>query len=513
MLYPDIPSVNTLHFDIRNSVYTNSALQTGEFPDKQTITLKPVYTVRSLLLSAAAVPFYLVATLLSVSPIPIIALFFNSMIISLISVIILLFSNEIYGSKKVAFVLSLVFGVGSFIWPYHTSFWSMPLQALCLISATYFIHKSLHYDTSFIHNYARLDFNVSSNRKNIVSSTYDKYTTNKGLYFAALGGLFLGLSVYAHPTSIILIPGFVAFCFVSAAKRNKASFGTCLTALAITLLSQGVINQLKYGSFAEFGYGHSGSLAVHNGWHGLVGLIGSPGAGLIFFFPISILLPLAFKYMYGLNKEIFFLCAYVIIVTWLYVGTSSFGFEPYAWSGAIAWGPRYLIPVLPFIILVLGSLLSHLKEIPPKPRLFLKILIIILCVAGFCVNLVGTLVWYQYGIMYGWSKDQLWKNNENMEIMTWNPYYSPIILHAKVLLSDFVSQIHPEDYVDTAWYWTDYGLAPCSYDVYIYCKFGIVPFALMVVGIAALLYVIMLEIRTNPTSKDKATFGLKSFVC
>ena len=155
----------------------------------------------------------------------------------------------------------------------------------------------------------------------------------------------------------------------------------------------------------------------------------------------------------------------------------------------------------------------HLKKIPSKRRLFLKILIIILCVAGVYVNLVGTLVWYQYGIMYGWSKDQLWKNNENMEIMTWNPYYSPIILHTKALLSDFVSQIHPEGYVNTTWYWTDYGLAPCSYDLYIYCKFGIIPFALMVVGIAALSYVIMLEIRTNPTSKDKATFGLKSFVC
>ena len=513
MLYPDIPSVERLHFDIRNSVYSNTVLQTGEYPDKETMPLRPMYTVRSLLLSAAAVPFYLVASLFSISPIPIIALFFNSMIISLISVVIFLFSIEIFSSKKVAFVLSLIFGVGSFIWPYHTSFWSMPLQALCLISATYFIYKSLHYNSPFIRNYTTLDIKVTSNSESTVSSTYDKYSTNKGLYFAALGGLFLGLSVYAHPTSIILVPGFVAYCFFSPMKRNKARFGFFLTALAISLIFQGVINELKYGSFAEFGYGYSGSLAVHNGWHGLVGLIGSPGAGLIFFFPISILLPLAFKYMYGLNKGIFFLCAYVIIVTWLYVGTSSFGFEPYAWSGAIAWGPRYLIPVLPFITLVLGSLLTHLKKIPSKRRLFLKIPIIILCVAGVYVNLVGTLVWYQYGIMYGWSKDQLSKNNENMEIMTWNPYYSPIILHTKALLSDFVSQIHPEDYVNTAWYWTDYGLAPCSYDVYIFCKFGILPFGLMVVVIAVLTYIIMLEIRTKPTSKDKDMFGLKSFVC
>jgi glycopeptide antibiotics resistance protein len=55
----------------------------------------------------------------------------------------------------------------------------------------------------------------------------------------------------------------------------------------------------------------------NNGWHGLVGLIFSPGAGLIFFFPVAILLPLAFKYMYRRNKGLFFLSAYIIIATWV----------------------------------------------------------------------------------------------------------------------------------------------------------------------------------------------------
>ena len=512
MLYPDIPSIEKLHFDVRYSVYSNTVLHTGIYPNQLTMPLHPVYTVRSLLLSAAAVPFYLVASFFSISPIPVIALFFNSIIISLISVVIFLFSIEIFNSKKVAFVLCLVFGVCSFVWPYHTSFWSMPLQALCLISAAYFIYKSLHYHYSFICNYTRLQINTTSSSNSTVSSTNNNYATNKGIYFAALGGLFLGLSVYAHPTSIILIPGFLAYCYFSHMRRNKKSLASFSAALAITLLFEGVINYLRFGSFTEFGYAYFESLAVHNGWHGLVGLIASPGAGLIFFFPIAILLPIAFKYMYRQSRSLFFLCAYVIVVTWLDVGTLSFGFEPFAWSGGIAWGPRYLIAALPFVILVLGSLLTHLKKIPRKRRLFLKIPIMILCVAGFYVNLVGTLVWYQYGIMYGWNKDQLWKDNDNMELMTWNPIYSPIVLHTKALSSGFVSQIHPENYMNGAWYWTAYGLAPCSYDDYIFCKFGIVPLGVIVVGIAILAYFIMLEITTRSTTKDKTIFGPKSFI-
>ena len=48
--------------------------------------------------------------------------------------------------------------------------------------------------------------------------------------------------------------------------------------------------------------------------------------------------------------------------------------------------------------------------------------------------------------------------------MTWNPSYSPVILHMKSLASDHVSTIHPEKYLNTFWYRTAYGLAPCSHD-------------------------------------------------
>jgi hypothetical protein len=494
MLYPDVPSVQNLHFDIRYSVYTNTVLDTGKFPNKETMPLQPVYTVRSLLLSAVAVPFYLTATAFSVSPIPVIAIFFNSLIISLISVVIFLFSLELFTSKKISFVLSLVFGVCSFVWPYHNSFWSMPLQALCLISAAYFIYRSVHYHSSFICNYTGLHDHKNSSSNNT--------SNNKGIYFAGLGGLFLGLSVFAHPTSTILLPGFIVYSVLSL-RRNRKTLASFLIGLGITLSFMGLINYLRFGSFTEFGYGYFESLAVHNGWRGLVGLLGSPGAGLIFFFPIAILLPLGFKYMFRQNKRLFFLCAYVIIATWLDVGTLSFGFEPFAWSGAIAWGPRYLIPTLPFITLVVGYLLTHLKKMPPRPRLFLKVPIIILCIAGFYVNLVGTLVWDQYGIMYGWNKDQLWKDKDSMEIMTWNPYYSPIALHTEALSSDFVSQIHPENYLTSAWYWTAYGLAPCSYDIYIYCKFGIMPvIVLSSVIIIIAVFIVMDLNRSKPHPSD-----------
>lgn len=136
----------------------------------------------------------------------------------------------------------------------------------------------------------------------------------------------------------------------------------------------------------------------------------------------------------------------------------------------------------------------QIKKLPFKRKLFLQISVIVLCVAGFYVNLVGTLVWYQYGIMYGWDKEKLYNRTDNMEIMTWNPIYSPIILHTKALLSDFVSQIHPEKYLNTSWYWTSYGLAPCSYDDYIFCKIGLIPLVLLITMVTIVGVIILKEV-------------------
>ena len=149
--------------------------------------------------------------------------------------------------------------------------------------------------------------------------------------------------------------------------------------------------------------------------------------------------------MYSKNKGLLLICSYVIFANWLYVGTLSFGFEPFAWSGAIAWGPRYFVPILPFITIILGQLLLHISQIKDrKKKVILKATIIGLAALGFFVNLVGTLVWYQYGIIYGWDKEQLHQFTNNMDIMTWNPYYSPIVLHTKASASDFVSTIKSE---------------------------------------------------------------------
>ena len=414
-------------------------------------TLEPVYTVRSLLLSAVGVPFYLSGLLLNISPVLTIGLLVNTLILSLTSLCIFCISMEVQQSRKIAFVLSLVFSFGSFIWPYNSTFWVQPLQALLLCSSLLFILKVRHYDKSYLCSY---------------SIKYDR----KRFYFGAFSGFLLGLSVFAHPISLIFIPAFLVYTFFRVMRHDIKNFLLLVSLIALMLFFVGLVNYARFGSFTDSGYGYFSSLAAHDGWRGLIGLLFSPGVGLIFFFPIAILLPLGAKYMYKENRALFFLCTYIIIANWIYIGTLSYGAEPSSWSGGIAWGPRYLIPVMPFIMIVLGSIFMHLRK-----RRILKAIVISLCLVGFYINLSGILIWFQYGLMYGWYVERLAALPNYMDTMAWSPSYSQIILHTKALLADYVSLINPEQYIGTSAAWATYGTAPCSYDLYLYCNFGPIP--------------------------------------
>jgi len=117
---------------------------------------------------------------------------------------------------------------------------------------------------------------------------------------------------------------------------------------------------------------------------------------------------------------------------------------------------------------MLGSIFPRLNRL-----FFLKILVAILCVAGFYVNLSAVLLWFQYGITYGWEKQGLANRPDSLEIMTWNLMHSPIVLHSKALIEDYPSDLDPIRYSNTSWNWIAYGTAPCSYDLYLYCAYGL----------------------------------------
>jgi hypothetical protein len=198
---------------------------------------------------------------------------------------------------------------------------------------------------------------------------------------------------------------------------------------------------------------------------------------MIFYFPALLLLPIALRFQYRQDKGLFILTTYIFIISWIYFGTLEANNESRFWSGAIAWGPRYLIPTLPFLVIALGILFKHYGSYKARVLSLMKGAVVAFSLAGFVVNLPGILVWSEYGTIYAWDKEML--GNQALEIMAWNPSYSPILIHLKILGGDYISKIPVEDYRYTGWYYAAYGLAPCQYDLYILCKSGMTLFSVL----------------------------------
>ena len=121
---------------------------------------------------------------------------------------------------------------------------------------------------------------------------------------------------------------------------------------------------------------------------GLGGLLLSPGVGLFIFIPIMLTVFFSFPDFYRKNKAnlVFFISLVSLYV--VYFGSLDL------WHGLVTWGPRYLMGIIPFMLIPLGASLKI------RNKKFLVIILLLLCGAGFLFNLAYVLQdvdWFVWG--------------------------------------------------------------------------------------------------------------------
>lgn len=390
-----------------------------------------------LVLPFLAAPLYAIAVSAKLPAIHFVPLILNSAIIAATALTMFFIGREIY-SERIGFVLALIFGISSFIWPYITSMYANPLAVLLIILSIYFI---LH------------------------------QKDNIGLKFAFLGGLTIGLAVLAHPLFQIQAAGVLVFG-VFHFRKNKKQLVFFFIGLLIMISLQAYLNDMRFGSVIDFGtrLDYEGrairnlsvvsSMGFLNTLDSFSGLFFSPGYSIFIYLPIFVLTPIGWYYMYKKNPSLTILMIFLALIMIVFLVTSA-----QDWNANPHWGPhRYLLGIIPAAIIPIGSLISEFSSIR------LKISIIFLSIIGFISNLLGNLVWIQYAYSYGWGPEGLWKFDDIPAIFTWNPYYSPIMQSFKVLSNDWVATLNPNpENVD----YFRIGLNGCSFDIYLYCEFGI----------------------------------------
>lgn len=437
----DLPLVDVLHFDVGYLfVYMLEWQDPGyqacaggwDFeakkcnPHELQESLEPdlpdaIYTPAAPLLPVLAAPLYAAERLVGM-PGQLVPFIANNLILAATAAVLFRLSYEIFRSKPKAFVLSLAFGVCSFAWPYQDTFFLQPIAGLLLVLAVYLAC-------------------LSSKRG--------------GLMLSALAGVAAGSVILGHTASLIFVPGLAAFFVVS--NRSWKGVGPFFSGLAVVAAVQMWINHARFGDVLDFGYGPHAGLEGHAYADGLVGLIFSPGFGLLANMPLFALFPVGVYLLWKRHRALALLVGYAFAVSYAYFGT----LDSPLWHGFGGWGPRYLVPVIPLLVLPLGFFLDKAAGMLARASF------VALAAAGFLVNLAGVLVWYHQGYGYGWHLLRIEgvPLEQQVGFFQWVPEYAPAVLNLRALNAGYWESIMPAPGVA---YWP-----ACVPDVLAYCSFGL----------------------------------------
>ena len=121
----------------------------------------------------------------------------------------------------------------------------------------------------------------------------------------------------------------------------------------------------------------------------IFGLFFSPGVGLFVFSPILMGLFVGFYDFYKKYKS-----DCILLVGFIFMFAYTFASVEF-WHGLNGWGPRYLLPLIPFLLIPIAFSLE-------KRGIVFKLLLIVLGGMGFFINLVYLLQdthWFVWGFM------------------------------------------------------------------------------------------------------------------
>jgi hypothetical protein len=154
------------------------------------------------------------------------------------------------------------------------------------------------------------------------------------------------------------------------------------------------------------------------------GLLFAPGVGLFIFSPILITVFFSFPDLYRKNKS------ECLLFLSFFISTLFYHADLQHWHGLVAWGTRYLIPLIPFLIIPLGTSLEKRN----KKFMFLIIFIFgslgVLFNFAYVVQDVSWFVWSTPGSTVGLfalglphiGQFDLWIN----DVVIWTFQYSQL---------------------------------------------------------------------------------------
>ncbi len=337
-------------------------------------------------------------------PVHLFASFTNAFFGAILANVIYLYLRSFNIKHKTALYLSFISIISANLWPYTKHSFAHIMFASFLTLTFYLIRIS------------KLEMN------------------SKYLYFA---GVSYGIVVISYnPTFLFALPALVIYYFSSFnINIRKLPFKSIIKDLAYVTL--GILpflfiyytfNRYRFGSGIYSGYGGTLVPEAYVFVEGIWNVLLSPGRSFILYSPLLIIL---IVFWFKLKKELLPETIAFAVLSSTYIiliGTFVGGTDYLVWHGESSWGPRYMTPIIPLAMILVGNIFTKLTK-KEKLLVFYPLMAI-----GIYIQVLGIL--FPYQIKFAGLQMDAFFNGRNFNMYEYGneiPRYSPIFKMTKTL--------------------------------------------------------------------------------
>jgi hypothetical protein len=196
----------------------------------------------------------------------------------------------------------------------------------------------------------------------------------------AIAGALAGAALLTRHEMILLAPILAGFVAIDGNGRRRSNVVALCTGFVPFLMAWCAYNWWRFGSPVDTGYLNDPTPEYRSSLvAGSAGLLFSPYSSLLLYCPIALVAPAAFASLWRRDRRAAGLIAAVFVVFFLVY--ASLG----NWMGGRSYGPRYLVPLLPALVIPLAFW---------RPTARVRMAVLSVIVLSIAVQLPGVLVDY-----------------------------------------------------------------------------------------------------------------------
>ncbi len=396
-------------FDGAHSFFRNGSLELAYTSDLRPYTLEPGNNPVSLL-DVEPMQAYVAAPLLWLAAqLPGIGLvqttwLLNILVTALTAVVVFYYGVTLGYTDRTALVVALLFGLATMAWPYSRLFFREPLFTLFAFGCAFALERW-------------------------------RQRLERGRFHSgwlAVAALALVGALFAKEAALLLVPTLLVVALPGAVGRlaNRRTVLIVVVPLALIVTAILLYRQLFPGARYSDILGRLKSIDLQYLWAALPAHLLSPGFSLWVFSPILLLgLPGAYLLLRGARIR-------PVLVGLMILVSIAVGYSVLLgprWYSGTGWGPRYLLPITPFLALWLLPVVDALLD--RRAPIWAQAIAVGITVQSVFIQIVGVIIpvkafgtyLYQEGLALSPIEPRTiapWQDG------VWNLLYTPITVSA-----------------------------------------------------------------------------------